>query len=54
MYGIVNKAIQELVEQLFASAAWEKIRKRSGIAENYFSTVSRKEGADHEIYQIHW
>jgi hypothetical protein len=36
MYGIVNKAIQELVEQEFGAESWEKIRKRSGIEENYF------------------
>lgn len=36
MYGIVNKAIQELVIGQFGSVTWEKVKKRSGIEADFF------------------
>lgn len=36
MYGIVNKAIQDLVITNFGEDKWEDIRERSGIEEDFF------------------
>jgi hypothetical protein len=36
MYGIVNKAIQDLVITNFGEQKWEDIRERSGIEEEFF------------------
>ena len=36
MYGIVNKAIEDLVKENFGEAKWELIKKRSGIEEDFF------------------
>ncbi len=36
MYGIVNKAIQDLVIANFGEEKWEEIRDRSGIEEDFF------------------
>jgi hypothetical protein len=36
MYGIVNKAIEELVIENFGKASWEKIKKSSGIDVDFF------------------
>lgn len=36
MYGIVNKAIQDLVIANFGAEKWEDIRERSGIEEDFF------------------
>lgn len=36
MYGIVNKAVEELVTEQFGSEAWEEIRSRSGIDVDFF------------------
>lgn len=36
MYGIVNKAIEELVLENFGAEAWEKIKKKSGINTDFF------------------
>ncbi len=36
MYGIVNKAIEELVIQNFGSDVWEKVKLRSGVDYDYF------------------
>jgi hypothetical protein len=36
MYGIVNKAIQDLVITNFGEQKWEDIRERSGIEEDFF------------------
>jgi len=36
MYGIVNKAIQELVEREFGVETWEKVKLRSKIDVDYF------------------
>ncbi len=36
MYGIVNKAIEDLVTENFGPDKWEAIRKRSGISVDFF------------------
>jgi len=36
MYGIVNKAIQDLVTFNFGEAVWEKVKERSGVDIDYF------------------
>lgn len=36
MYGIVNKAIQDLVIKEFGTTAWEKVKVRSGIDVDFF------------------
>lgn len=36
MYGIVNKAIQDLVITKFGQEKWEDILDRSGIEEDFF------------------
>jgi hypothetical protein len=36
MYGMVNKAIQELVEARFGAASWERIRARAGVDDEVF------------------
>lgn len=36
MYGIVNKAIEELVTENFGPEKWEAIRRRSGINVDFF------------------
>jgi hypothetical protein len=36
MYGIVNKAVEELVTEQFGGEAWESIRKKSGIEVDFF------------------
>lgn len=36
MYGIVNKAIQDLVTENFGAQKWENVLERSGIEEDFF------------------
>lgn len=36
MYGIVNKAIEELVTENFGEETWEKVREKSGIDIDFF------------------
>jgi hypothetical protein len=36
MYGIVNKAIQELVTENFGADKWEAVKEKSGIDVDYF------------------
>lgn len=36
MYGIVNRAIEEMVKANFGDEKWEKIRLLSGVEEDYF------------------
>lgn len=36
MYGIVNKAIQDLVVDKFGTEKWEIILERSGIEQDFF------------------
>ncbi len=39
MYGIVNKAIEELVIQKFGQEKWEAIKERSGVDIDYFVSI---------------
>jgi hypothetical protein len=50
MYGIVNKAIQELVVANFGDEKWEAIRERSGIEEDFF--ISSEPYDDEITYQL--
>ena len=50
MYGIVNKAIQELVIANFGEEKWEEIRERSGIEEDFF--ISSEPYDDAITYQL--
>lgn len=50
MYGIVNKAIQELVVSQFGAIAWENVKKRSGIAVDFF--ISNQPYDDAITYQL--
>ena len=36
MYGIINKAIEELVKSNFGDEKWDVILEKSGIEQNYF------------------
>ena len=36
MYGIVNKAIEDLVKEQFGSETWEKVKQRSGVDVDFF------------------
>ncbi|OLY92216.1 Haem-NO-binding [Cnuella takakiae] len=38
MYGIVNKAIQELVSEQFGSDAWIRVKQKSGVGVDFFSS----------------
>lgn len=50
MYGIVNKAIEELVSENFGEATWEKVRERSGIEVDFF--LSNEAYDDAVTYQL--
>lgn len=50
MYGIVNKAIQELVELQFGEETWHKIHARSGVKEEYF--ISNEPYDDDVTYKL--
>ncbi len=50
MYGIVNKAIQELVVANFGEEKWDAIRERSGIEEDFF--ISSEAYDDAITYQL--
>lgn len=50
MYGIVNKAIQELVVSQFGAIAWENVKKRSGISVDFF--ISNQPYDDSITYQL--
>lgn len=36
MYGIVNKAIEELVTENFGAAEWEAVKRKSGVDVDFF------------------
>jgi hypothetical protein len=36
MYGIVNKAIEDLIKENFSEDKWEAIKERSGIDIDFF------------------
>jgi hypothetical protein len=50
MYGIVNKAIQELVELNFGEETWKKVHEKSRIKEDYF--ISNEAYDDDITYQL--
>lgn len=50
MYGIVNKAIEDLVLQNFGPEIWETIKLRSGIDIDYF--ISNEPYDDQITYQL--
>ena len=50
MYGIVNKAIQELVELQFGEETWQRIHARSRIKEEYF--ISNEPYDDDITYKL--
>jgi len=50
MYGIVNKAIEELVKEKFGSQKWEDVKKRSGISIDFF--LSNEPYDDAITYQL--
>src|SRR5574343_561236 len=50
MYGIVNKAIQELVIEQFGDTVWDQVRLKSGVQEDFF--ISNQPDPDSVIYQL--
>jgi hypothetical protein len=36
MYGLINKALQDLVCSRFGEATWEQIKERAGVEEDFF------------------
>ena len=50
MYGIVNKAIEELVTENFGSNAWVEVKKQSGVDVDFF--LSNEPYDDAITYQL--
>ncbi len=50
MYGIVNKAIQELVISQFGTVVWENVKRRSGIEADFF--ISNQPYDDSVTYNL--
>ncbi len=50
MYGIVNKAIEDLVTENFGFPAWESVKKQSGIDLDFF--VSNESYDDSVTYKL--
>lgn len=50
MYGIVNKAIEELVLSNFGEEKWELIKKRGGLELDFF--ISNQPYDDAITYQL--
>jgi hypothetical protein len=50
MYGIVNKAIQDLVTQQFGQDEWEAVKEKSGVDVDYF--LSHEPYDDAITYQL--
>lgn len=50
MYGIVNKAIQELVLSNFGAEVWKKVHSKSGVKEDFF--ISNEAYDDDITYQL--
>ena len=50
MYGIVNKAIEELVKENYGEDKWESIKLRSGVDVDYF--ISNEPYDDAITYQL--
>ena len=50
MYGIVNKAIQDLITDNFGSDKWEAVKDKSGIDVDYFlSSAPYDDDITHKI-----
>ena len=66
MYGIVNKAIQELVIENFGKEKWEIIKEKSnfnvniGLGKMYNTPANvvliqvKNEVNDHEVFKVSW
>lgn len=50
MYGIVNKAIQDLVSNQFGQEIWEEVKEKSGIDVDYF--ISNEPYDDAVTYKL--
>ncbi len=50
MYGIVNKAIEELVKENFGEEKWERVKQRSGVDVEFF--ISNEPYDDAITYQL--
>lgn len=50
MYGIVNKAIEDLVKENFGEEKWEAIKLRSGVDQDFF--ISNEPYDDDITYQL--
>lgn len=50
MYGIVNKAIEELVLQEFGAEIWNRVKLRSGVDHEYF--ISNQPYDDGDTYKL--
>ncbi len=50
MYGLVDRAIEDLVCARFGGDTWKRVRRRAGIAEAVFS--SRVPYLDQATYQL--
>jgi hypothetical protein len=50
MYGIVNKAIEDLIKENFGAEKWEAVKKRSGIDVDYF--ISNEPYDDDITYKL--
>lgn len=50
MYGMVNKAIQDLVKSKYGVDRWNKVKKRSGFKDDFF--VSMKSYPDELTYKL--
>lgn len=50
MYGIVNKAIQDLIITNFGEQKWNQIRSKSGVEEDYF--ISSQSYNDDVTYKL--
>jgi hypothetical protein len=50
MYGIINKAIEELVKENYGEKTWEQVKQRSGVDIDYF--LFNKPYDDEITYQL--
>lgn len=50
MYGLVNKAVQEMVTNHYGEATWEKVREKAGVEEELF--LSSEAYPDEVTYRL--
>lgn len=50
MYGLVNKAVQEMVTNLYGEGMWEKVRERAGVEAELF--LSNEAYPDEVTYRL--